>query len=102
MAFTIGTYGSAPCEPGRADITFYATALLFVLLVLGAIAHLAGFQSSFIGYIKDELLIVLGTSSPRPCCRHDAEDGRLGASRPVVGLGDSEGTASISTERTST
>ena len=44
--------------------TFYLTSILFVLVVLGAIARLAGFSIlRFIAYIKDELLIVLGTSS---------------------------------------
>ena len=50
--------------------TFYLTSILFVLLVLGTIAHFAGFSIlRFIAYIKDELLIVLGTHRRRPCCR---------------------------------
>src|SRR6201999_4209613 len=69
-------------------ITFYATSLLFVLVVLGTIAHLVGFSIlRFIAYIKDELLIVLGTSSSEtvlPQLMQKME--RLGASRPVVGL----------------
>src|SRR5262250_2919748 len=65
MAFTIGAYGlGSLLNLGALIATFYATSVLFVLLVLGAIARLSGFSIlRFIGYIKDELLIVLGTSS---------------------------------------
>jgi aerobic C4-dicarboxylate transport protein len=89
MAFTIGTYGvGALVNLGELILTFYATALLFVLLVLGAISRLAGFSIfRFIGYIKDELLIVLGTSSSETVLPHMMQKmERLGASRPVVGL----------------
>jgi aerobic C4-dicarboxylate transport protein len=89
MAFTIGTYGvGALVNLGALIATFYATALLFVLLVLGVIARLAGFSIlRFIGYIKDELLIVLGTSSSETVLPHMMQKmERLGASRPVVGL----------------
>jgi aerobic C4-dicarboxylate transport protein len=89
MAFTIGTYGvGALVNLGELILTFYATALLFVLLVLGAIARFAGFSIfRFIGYIKDELLIVLGTSSSETVLPHMMQKmERLGASRPVVGL----------------
>ena len=89
MAFTIGTYGvGALVNLGELILTFYATALLFVLGVLGAIARLAGFSIfRFIGYIKDELLIVLGTSSSETVLPHMMQKmERLGASRPVVGL----------------
>jgi aerobic C4-dicarboxylate transport protein len=89
MAFTIGTYGvGALVNLGELILTFYATAVLFVLLVLGAIARLAGFSIfRFIGYIKDELLIVLGTSSSETVLPHMMQKmERLGASRPVVGL----------------
>jgi aerobic C4-dicarboxylate transport protein len=67
---------------------FYVTSILFVLVVLGAIARLAGFSIlRFIAYIRDELLIVLGTSSsetvlPQMMLKME----RAGASRPVVGL----------------
>jgi aerobic C4-dicarboxylate transport protein len=69
-------------------LTFYATSLIFVLVVLGAIAHLAGFSIlRFIAYIKDELLIVLGTSSSETVLPHMLQKmERLGASRSVVGL----------------
>jgi|SRR5579864_1726758 len=89
MAFTIGTYGvGALLNLGALIATFYATALLFVLLVLGAIARLAGFSIlRFIAYIKDELLIVLGTSSSETVLPHMMQKmERLGASRSVVGL----------------
>src|SRR6185295_815047 len=65
MAFTVGAYGLDALWNLIALIgTFYLTSILFVLIVLGTIARLAGFSIlRFIGYIKDELLIVLGTSS---------------------------------------
>ncbi|MBS0532457.1 MAG: dicarboxylate/amino acid:cation symporter [Proteobacteria bacterium] len=89
MAFTIGAYGIGSLAKLAALIgTFYLTSLLFVLVVLGIIAKLAGFSIiRFIGYIKDELLIVLGTSSSEtvlPQLIQKME--HLGASRPVVGL----------------
>ena len=89
MAFTIGKYG--PAALGNLlnlILTFYVSALLFVLVVLGIIARVAGFSIfSFIRYIKDELLIVLGTSSSEsalPSLMAKLE--RLGCSRQVVGL----------------
>jgi aerobic C4-dicarboxylate transport protein len=65
MAFTVGAYGLGSLWNLVQLIgTFYLTSLLFVLIVLGSIARLAGFSIlRFIAYIKDELLIVLGTSS---------------------------------------
>src|SRR5580704_12052539 len=65
MAFTIGKYGpSALGNLLNLVLTFYVTSALFVLLCLGAIARIAGFSIvQFLRYIKDELLIVLGTSS---------------------------------------
>ena len=89
MAFTIGPIrlGSL-VNLGALIATFYATSLLFVLLVLGTIANLAGFSIlRFIGYIKDELLIVLGTSSSETVLPHMMRKmERLGASKSVVGL----------------
>jgi aerobic C4-dicarboxylate transport protein len=89
MAFTIGSFGlGALVNLGYLIFTFYLASLLFVLLVLGGIARAFGFSIlRFIGYIKDELLIVLGTSSsetvlPRMITKMEA----LGASKPVVGL----------------
>ena len=89
MAFTIGAYGlGSLVNLGALIATFYATALLFVLVVLGTIAKLAGFSIlRFIGYIKDELLIVLGTSSSETVLPHMmVKMERLGASKSVVGL----------------
>src|SRR5205085_9397514 len=65
MAFTIGKYGvGALVNLGALIGTFYLTSLLFVLLVLGTIAALSGFSIlKFLRYIREELLIVLGTSS---------------------------------------
>jgi aerobic C4-dicarboxylate transport protein len=89
MAFTIGAYGVGALWNLVARIlTFYGTSVLFVLLVLGAIARAAGFSIlRFIAYIKDELLIVLGTSSSETVLPHMIQKmERVGASRAVVGL----------------
>jgi aerobic C4-dicarboxylate transport protein len=69
-------------------MTFYLTSILFVLLVLGFVARMSGFSIlRFIAYIKDELLIVLGTSSSETVLPHMIQKmERLGASRSVVGL----------------
>ena len=65
MAFTIGKYGVATLVSlAHLMIAFYTTCIIFILFVLGAVAWLAGFNIlKFIRYIKEELLIVLGTSS---------------------------------------
>ena len=65
MAFTIGKYGIGSLfSLGKLMGTFYLTCLIFVFVVLGLIARLHGFSVwKFIKYIKEELLIVLGTSS---------------------------------------
>jgi len=89
MAFTVGAYGVASLLNLLELIaTFYLTSLLFVLLVLGTIARFAGFSIlRFIAYIKDELLIVLGTSSSETVLPHMIQKmERLGASKSVVGL----------------
>ncbi len=89
MAFTIGAYGlGSLLNLLKLIATFYLTSLLFVLVVLGTIAHFAGFSIlRFIGYIKDELLIVLGTSSSETVLPHMIQKmERLGASKSVVGL----------------
>jgi aerobic C4-dicarboxylate transport protein len=89
MAFTIGRYGVAALWPLVALMgTFYLTCILFIGLVLGSIAAFAGFNIvKFLAYIKDELLIVLGTSSSEtglvPLMRKLE---RLGCSKSVVGL----------------
>jgi len=89
MAFTVGNQGlGALVNLGYLIVCFYLTATLFVLVVLGGIAWLAGFSIiRFIGYIKDELLIVLGTSSSETVLPHMMQKmEHLGASRSVVGL----------------
>jgi aerobic C4-dicarboxylate transport protein len=89
MAFTIGAYGvSSLVQLGQLMLCFYITCLLFVLLVLGSIAKAHGFSIlKLIKYIREELLIVLGTSSsesalPRMLIKME----RLGAKKSVVGL----------------
>lgn len=89
MAFTIGAFGfSALVNLGALMGGFYATALVFVLVVLGGMARLCGFSIlRFIAYIKEELLLVLGTSSSEtalPGLMHKME--ALGCSRSTVGL----------------
>jgi aerobic C4-dicarboxylate transport protein len=89
MAFTIGAFGVGTLwNLVSLILTFYATAILFVLVVLGAIAWATGFSIlRFIAYIKDELLIVLGTSSSETVLPHMIQKmERLGASKSVVGL----------------
>jgi aerobic C4-dicarboxylate transport protein len=89
MAFTVGAYGVASLVNLLELVaTFYLTSVLFVLLVLGGIARLAGFSIlRFIAYIKDELLIVLGTSSSETVLPHMIQKmEHLGASQSVVGL----------------
>jgi aerobic C4-dicarboxylate transport protein len=89
MAFTIGKYGIGSLfSLGRLMAGFYLTCLLFILLVLGVVARLAGFGIlRFIAYIKEELLIVLGTSSSEsvlPRLMRKLE--RAGCEESVVGL----------------
>ena len=89
MAFTIGKYGpSALGNLLNLILTFYVTSALFVFVALGAISRMAGFSIlQFVRYIKDELLIVLGTSSSEsalPSLMEKLE--RLGCSKQVVGL----------------
>ena len=89
MAFTVGAYGLNSLWNLIALIaTFYLTSILFVLIVLGSIARLSGFSIiRFILFIKDELLIVLGTSSSETVLPQMIQKmEHLGASRSVVGL----------------
>ncbi len=89
MAYTIGKFGPAALGNLIGLIAvFYATAALFVFVVLGLIARLVGFSIfRFIGYIKDELLIVLGTSSSESALPQlMAKLECLGCSKSVVGL----------------
>ena len=89
MAFTIGKYGIASIAKLASLVgTFYVTAALFVVIVLGTIAYLNGFSIfRFLNYIKAELLIVLGTSSSESALVPLMEKlERLGCSKQVVGL----------------
>jgi aerobic C4-dicarboxylate transport protein len=89
MAFTIGKYGLASLGPLAKLIgTFYVTSILFVLIVLGSIAWLAGFNIiKFLLHLKEEILLVLATSSSEtalPTLMEKLE--KLGCSRSLVGL----------------
>lgn len=89
MAFTIGKFGLGSLLPlAKLMGSFYLTCGLFVFIVLGLIARMTGFSIfRFISYIKEELLIVLGTSSSEsalPALMRKLE--KLGCSKSVVGL----------------
>jgi len=89
MAFTIGKYGvGSLLSLAKLMGTFYATCLFFILVVLGIIAWLHGFSIwKFIKYIKEELFIVLGTSSSESVLpRMIAKLENLGVKKSVVGL----------------
>lgn len=89
MAFTIGQYGIGRlAQLGQLLACVYLTCLIFVVVVLGAIARMAGFSLwKIIRYMREELLLVLGTSSSEsalPGLMEKME--RVGCSRPVVGI----------------
>ena len=89
MAFTIGKYGVGSLVPmAKLMGSFYLTCALFIFVVLGTIARYTGFSIvKFIKYIREELLIVLGTSSSEsalPKLMNKLE--KMGCSRSVVGL----------------
>ena len=89
MAFTIGKFGIASLLPlAKLMGSFYLTCFLFVFVVLGLIAKMTGFSIwRFISYVREELLIVLGTSSSEsalPALMRKLE--KLGCSKSVVGL----------------
>jgi len=89
MAFTIGKYGvGSLLSLGKLMGTFYLTCLVFILVVLGLIARFHGFSIlKFIRYIKEELLIVLGTSSSESVLpRMMAKMENLGVKKSTVGL----------------
>jgi aerobic C4-dicarboxylate transport protein len=89
MAFTIGKFGlGSLTKLGMLMGSFYLTCLLFIFIVLGGIAKLCGFSIiKFIKYIKEELLIVLGTSSSESVLpRMMAKLENLGCTKSVVGL----------------
>jgi aerobic C4-dicarboxylate transport protein len=89
MAFTVGKYGIASLGPlAKLIVTFYVTSILFVLIVMGGVAWVAGFGIiRFLFYIKEEILLVLATSSSEtalPTLLEKME--RLGCSKSLVGL----------------
>lgn len=89
IAFTIGKYGIETIGNLLALVlTFYGTSLFFVIVVLGAVARYNGFSIfKFLRYIKDELLLVLGTSSSEtalPLLMQKME--KAGCAKPIVGL----------------
>jgi aerobic C4-dicarboxylate transport protein len=89
MAFTVGKYGIASLGPlAKLIVTFYVTSALFVLIVMGGMAWVAGFGIfRFLVYIKEEILLVLATSSSEtalPTLMEKME--RLGCSKSLVGL----------------
>jgi aerobic C4-dicarboxylate transport protein len=89
LAFTIGKYGVASLGPlVRLIATFYITSILFVFLVLGVIARLAGFGiMRFLAYIKEEIVLVLAISSSEPAMPTlMAKLEKLGCSKALVGL----------------
>jgi aerobic C4-dicarboxylate transport protein len=89
MAFTIGKYGLASLGPLlKLILTFYATSIFFVFIVLGTIARTAGFNIfKFLLYIKEEVLLVLAVSSSEPALPTLIEKlERLGCSKALVGL----------------
>ncbi|QIZ01069.1 C4-dicarboxylate transporter DctA [Streptomyces sp. S1D4-11] len=89
MAFTIGNYGLHTLHHLALLVgSFWLTALFFVLVVLGTVMRLNGLRLlPFLRYIKEELLIVLGTSSTEPVLpRMMAKLQHVGASKPVVGI----------------
>jgi aerobic C4-dicarboxylate transport protein len=89
MAFTVGKYGIASLGPLLKLIgTFYLTSIFFVVVVLGAIALLAGFSIfKFLFYIKEEILLVLAISSSEPALPTLMEKlEALGCSKALVGL----------------
>ena len=89
MAYTVGHYGLASLASLAWLVgSFYLSAALFVLLVLGAVARLTGFSIlRFLAYIKDELMLVLGTSSSESALPRLMEKlERLGCDQSVVGL----------------
>ncbi len=89
MAFTIGKFGVASFGPLLSLMgTFYLTCIFFVVVILGPIARLTGFNIfHFLRYIKEELFVVLGTSSSESVLAPLMEKlERLGCSKPVVGL----------------
>ena len=89
MAFTVGRYGIASLGPlAKLIALFWTTSILFVLIVMGLIAWAAGFNIiKFLAYIKEEIIVVLATSSSDPALPTLMEKMEyLGCSKSLVGL----------------
>ena len=89
MAFTVGNYGIQALKPlANLIITFWVTCLAFVLIILGAVAWVAGFNIfKFLVHIREEILLVLATSSSEPALPTlMAKMEKLGCSKSLVGL----------------
>jgi len=89
MAYTVGQFGVASLKNlGELILTFYVTAILFVVVVLGIVARVAGFNIfKFLVYIKEEILLVLAVSSSEPALPTLMEKmEKLGCSKALTGL----------------
>jgi len=89
MAFTVGKYGIGLLGPlSNLMLCFYLTCIIFIVVILGGILKLAGFNIfKLLRHIKEELLIVLGTSSSEPALPGLIEKlEKAGCSEPVTGL----------------
>jgi aerobic C4-dicarboxylate transport protein len=89
MAYTVGTFGLKTLLPlGRLMLDVYITMALFIFIVLGSICRVYGFRIwPFLRYIKEEILLVLGTSSSEAALPRMLEKlERYGCAKPVVGL----------------
>jgi len=89
MAFTIGAYGISSLGPLiKLVVTFWVTCILFVLIVMGAVARLAGFSIiKYLVYIKEEIILTLAISSSEPALPTLMEKmEQLGCSKALVGL----------------
>jgi aerobic C4-dicarboxylate transport protein len=89
MAFTIGKYGLSSLGPLLKLIaTLYVTAVLFVFVILGGIARMAGFGIlRFLWFLREEIILVLATSSSEPALPNlMAKLEKLGCSKTLVGL----------------
>jgi aerobic C4-dicarboxylate transport protein len=89
MAFTIGKYGLASLGPlAKLMATLYITSIIFVIVVLGSIARVAGFGIlRFLWFLREEILLVLATSSSEPALPNlMAKLEKLGCSKALVGL----------------
>lgn len=89
MAFTIGAYGiNSLFYLGKLVVTFYGTSFLFIIVILGTVAKFNGFNIfKFIRYIREEVFLVLGTSSSEPALPGLMDKlEKAGCERGVVGL----------------